>query len=360
MKENILIIGGYGKVGSIICTHLSNLFPKKIIVAGRSLKKAQQLAKTLEYKVVPRILDVFDPVDSLVLDDIRLIIMCIDQKDSKFVELCIKKGIHYIDITASQNFISQIELLNEKARLYNASIILSTGLAPGITNLLAQHCANQLSEITLIDIFILLGIGERHGEAAFRWTFDHIHSSYQVKLNGQSKVIKSFSMSKECNLSGKRKFYTFNFPDQHILAQSLLSGQILTRLAFDSKLLTNGIALLRKLGITRIFNFKRVQSTLIWLFNIIDIGGDDYGVKVVAQSRNNHIYECSIEGKGEGKITAYVAIQAALYLLNNDPPGGVKHIHQLIEDIPSFMDSLKQFDDSIEIKYGIKFKSKQK
>ncbi len=51
MKDNILVIGGYGKVGTLISTHLAQLFPKKIIVAGRNLKRAEQLSEILDHSV---------------------------------------------------------------------------------------------------------------------------------------------------------------------------------------------------------------------------------------------------------------------------------------------------------------------
>lgn len=351
MKNNILIVGGYGKVGSIICRHLAGLFPKKIIVAGRNIKKAQKLSGTLDHNVIPYFLDIHNPAGiTTVLENTKLVIMCIDQKDTNFVELCIEKRVHYIDITANQLFVDQIELLDEKAKLNNATITLSIGLAPGITNLLAQHCVNQFSEITLINIFILLGIGEKHGDAAYRWTFDNIHSTYKIKDGGKTKTIKSFSLPQKCELSGKRKFYTFNFSDQHTLAKTINTGQVLTRMAFDSKILTASVALLRKLGLTKIFSNKKIQNIFIRLFKKMNIGSDNFAVKAVAKNTQNEACEFSFEGSGEGKITAYVAIETALYIMQSNPSYGVRHINQIIENIPEFLENLKRYDNTIEIK----------
>jgi saccharopine dehydrogenase (NAD+, L-lysine-forming) len=351
MKDNILIIGGYGKVGSIISRHLALLFPKKIIVAGRSFEKAKILSETLDSKVIPYHLDIDNQTDSTVLENTKLVVMCIDQKDTKFVELCIEKGVHYIDITANQHFIDQVELLNEKAKLNNVTVALSIGLAPGITNLLVQHCANQISETTLIDIFILLGIGEKHGEAAYRWTFDNIHSSYNINDNGKTKTIKSFTLPKESNLAGKRKFYTFNFSDQHTLAKTIKTKQILTRMAFDSRILTSSVALLRKSGLTNIFNYNKFQNICISLFKKINIGSDKFAVKAIVKNAKNEICEYSFEGNGEGKTTAFVAIETALFVMKNNFSYGVRHIHQIIENIPEFLENLKRYENTIEIKY---------
>ncbi len=55
MKKNILIIGGYGSVGRVIASRLSERFPGQVIVAGRNIQKAKVLALELHQKVVPLI-----------------------------------------------------------------------------------------------------------------------------------------------------------------------------------------------------------------------------------------------------------------------------------------------------------------
>lgn len=348
--KNILIIGGYGKVGSIISKHLAQYFPNKIIVAGRNLKKAEQLSKTLQHRVIPYQFDISNPKDIKILDEVSLVVMCIDQATTDFVSLCIDKRIHYIDITANQEFIEKTEFLYNRAKQNNITIVLSVGLAPGITNLLAQHCTLKLPNSKFIDIFILLGLGEKHGEAAYRWTFDNIHSTYKLHDKGNTKTVKSFTLGKKTQLIGRRKFYSFNFSDQHILGKSKNIDQAITRIAFDSKLMTNCIALLRKTGLTKIFSNKKVQNILINLFNRLNIGSNIYAVKVISQNKEKQKHECGLQGKDEGKITAYVAVEVVRYLVNNNDFHGVHHIHHIIKDIPRFLYGLKYYDNSLKIK----------
>lgn len=141
MKESILIVGGYGAVGNIISKELSKHYPGKVIVAGRNLSKAEDLARKIP--VIPMQLDLTSISTTDFLDTVKLVIMCLDQTNTSFVELCIENGIDYIDISANQEVIEKIELLSEKAKKYQSSIVLSVGIAPGITNLLAKHVLNQ-------------------------------------------------------------------------------------------------------------------------------------------------------------------------------------------------------------------------
>lgn len=345
--KKILIVGGYGAVGRIISKHLAAYYPDKVIVAGRNPEKAAQLSRQLGHGIIPYELDVTGTFDKDILADVGLVIMCIDQPDTRFLELCISKGIDYIDITASQAFLEQAALHDAQAKANDVSIILSVGLAPGLTNLLAQHNSRQLPHSKWTDLFILLGLGEKHGDAAYRWTFDNLHKNYTIAEAGIT-TLKSFTAPKSTRLSGKRNFYLFNFPDQHTLVNTTPVKKVLTRLAFDSRFITGSIAWLRKAGLARIFNNKKLQDILIPLFKKAGIGSDVFAIK--AETGNGaEIYTSSIKGNGEGKVTAYVAVQTALYALQHTTPAGAVHLHELIDDIPAFLLSLQSYDASIEI-----------
>ncbi|UUC47278.1 saccharopine dehydrogenase family protein [Flavobacterium cerinum] len=349
MKDNIVVIGGYGAVGGVISRNLAHYFPGKVIVAGRSWDKAEQLAKKLEHKVLPYQLDISDPENIVLPANTSLVIMCIDQDNARFVAQCIERGIHYIDITANQKLITEIELLDDKAKKNEVSVILSVGLAPGITNLLVQQGINQLPESISASISMVLGLGEKHGDAAYRWTFDNIHSSYILMQNDKPVTVKSFSIPEKTTLLGNRRFYSFNFSDQHTLSKTTQLKQVVTRMAFDSEWITRGMAILRKTGLTRLFRFKMIQNSLIPIFKKLGIGSDVFGVKAEVVNSKGMRYSCSLTGYGEGKVTAYCAIETALYLNDNPALFGVKHSHQIIKNIPDFLQRLKKYDETLQI-----------
>lgn len=350
MNKNILIIGGYGTVGRVISRHLSELFPNKIIVAGRDFPKAERLAKELNGRVSPVKFDVLTEKNSMILAHIRLVIMCVDQKDTTFIENCISKGIHYIDITAENDFFKKVQLLHEKALLNNAKVLLSVGLAPGISNLLAQNVINRSPNCTEVDLYVLLGLGEKHGDAAYKWTFGNIHSCYTVSTGPHSEQIKSFRRPQTTDLSGKRTFFSFNFSDQHILSKTTKVKKVMTRLAFDSRLLTNFIAALRMIGITKIFNNTVIQKALLFVFKNISFGSNVFAVKAVATTSERKIRESVLIGHNESLMTAYMTVLSVSELLDSPSKGGIFHIHELVSDIPLFLEKLKEYDSSVTIK----------
>lgn len=349
MKGKVLIVGGYGAVGSSIAEHLMKIYPHQIIIAGRSFSKAQAKAEHLQNKVIPHQLDINNSNDFSILNDVELVIMCLDQQNTDFVEFCISKGISYIDISADYQNLQKIEKLHFLAEQNNSTVVLSVGLAPGITNLLAQHVVSQIGNVKSVDIFVLLGLGEKHGDHAYRWTFENVDSNYTLKINDEEKALKSFTQPLKTNLSGERNFYLFNFSDQHVLLNTLDVPKVQTRMAFDVEWFTELTAFLRKLRLTRLFRNKKVQDFTIQSFKNFPMGTDIFGVKVIAKDKNGNSKGLSLKGNNEGQITASVAAEIAILVLNGNLPNGVFHSHQLVKDIPMFLNKLKNYDAGFQL-----------
>jgi len=341
----ILIVGGYGAVGRVVSTTLGNLFPGEVIVAGRNFQKAKEFSSELDHKVMPLELDITSiSKDEERLANVYIVIMCIDQKNTHFVTQCIQRGIHYIDITANYKFLSKIESLDNEAKNHNSTVVLSAGLAPGITNLLAKQCQSMIPDMRYADIYIMLGLGEKHGEAAFRWALEDLNDQFYIKEEGEKKQVRSFEDGKKTifpNRLGERTAYRSNFSDQHVIPKTLKIDSASTRMCFDSAVMTCLYALLKKSGLSRILKLRIVQSFMIYLLQLFRFGSDQFVVKVEAGNNRKQgaLYECSISGNGEGNITGLVAAKVAekLYMSLFSP--GVFHIEQLFNPL-EFTESL--------------------
>ena len=112
----ILIVGGYGSVGYRIAKLLAPDFRARITIAGRNLRKAEDLARTLGHDSQARMIDVNDSRSyTAALEDVGLVIMCLDLTDTAFAQACVTRGIHYVDITASLEVIERLSLLHDLA-----------------------------------------------------------------------------------------------------------------------------------------------------------------------------------------------------------------------------------------------------
>jgi saccharopine dehydrogenase (NAD+, L-lysine-forming) len=343
MDGKILVVGGYGNVGRIIAIELADRFPGKVIAAGRNYHKSQELAQATGMKILPMELDVFRIGENFALPDgIRIVVMCLDLPDVVFVKYCLQRGIHYVDISASYELLSQIELLNTEAKKHNATSVLSVGLAPGLTNLLAAHCKSRFERMERADIFVLLGLGEAHGEAAIRWTIENLSSNFSIRENGVVKHVASFSEGKRTIFPrgiDTRTAYRFNFSDQHVIPKTLEIPSASTWICFDSALTTNLFALFKKIGLLNALRYKPLQELMVKMFKTFHFGSDIFVMKVDAHGKvggKDAFYECAVSGHCEGRGTALIAseVAAGLYCAPFKP--GVFHIEQLFDPAQMF------------------------
>ena len=339
-RDKILVLGGYGSVGRTISVTLGDLFPGQVIAAGRSYAKAEQLSVETQQKVLPIAFDVSQAHERIdLLNQVAIVVMCLDQPDTRFVEQCIQRGIHYIDISASYELLSQIERLHTAAKEHGATVVLSVGLAPGLTNLLASYCKSELNEVQRVDIYILLGLGEAHGEAAVRWTLENLNAEFLVNLDGGLKMVRSFAEGKAVQFPvpyGRRTAYRFNFADQRVVVNTLGIESASTWLCFDSSFLTRFIALMRKAGLPSLLRLKLAQDIGVRALRLLHPGSDDFCVKVEAVAtvdRKTTGCECLITGRGEGRITGLITAHVAESVYQSSFPAGVFHIEQLFQPL---------------------------
>lgn len=334
----ILIVGGYGGVGRTIAKILSGEFPRRIVVAGRSYDRASQLSVELGHLVSPMELDISSKaLPAAVLDNVALVVMCVDQADTTFVEECIRRGIDYIDITASYDFQSKLEQLDEEAKTYGSTVVLSVGLAPGLTNLLAAYSKSGTEAVEHIDLFVLLGLGEDHGEAAVRWTIENFNTEFSIRDAGGPRRVRTFREGKATLFPGglgTRKAYRYNFSDQHVIPRTLGIDSASTWLCFESALVTRSLAILERLGILTLLRFRMIRNIIVGLLRSFQFGSEVFVVKAVAYSQSDMehpAFECAIIGEGEGRATAIVASNVASLIYKSTLSSGVFHIEEVVK-----------------------------
>jgi saccharopine dehydrogenase-like NADP-dependent oxidoreductase len=79
-SQKILIVGGYGVVGTRIAAQLPAEYPGCVVIGGRNLERADDLAKSIGHGVRGRKIDITAPATiASALEDIAVVISCIDQ-----------------------------------------------------------------------------------------------------------------------------------------------------------------------------------------------------------------------------------------------------------------------------------------
>ena len=344
INGKILIVGGYGSVGRVIATTLGKRFPGRVVAAGRNYHKAKQLSSETQQQVLPLALDIYKLRESE-LRDVAVVVTCIDQGDTQFVEQCLRRGIHYVDISASYKFLSKIEALDSEARKHGSTVVLSVGLAPGLTNLLVSYCQSVFEALEQVDIFIMLGSGEVPGKESILWILENLDTEFLVREKGVLKQVRSFEDSKETVFPdefGRRRAYRFNFSDRHAIAKTFGIDSISTWVCFDLALVTQLFALSTKIGLSKALRSGILKNLLVKIFQTFQFGSDKFEIEVDARGivdGNFARYEPSIRGQKEGMITGLVAAKVAEHLYTSSLPSGVFHIEQLFDPL-EFIESL--------------------
>lgn len=301
----VLILGGYGAVGREAAAALAERMPGvEIVAAGRNPGSAAPVPGARMARV-----DVADDADlARALEGADAVLMCAELDNARIARACLERGVHYLDVTATPALIAAIEDLDDLARGHGATAILSVGLAPGVTNLLAKWCATNGGKGE-VSIGVLLGSGEAHGPAAIRWTLD-----------GLGELDGSWPMTFPTPY-GTRTVHRFPFSDQFTLPRTLGTTAARTGLCLDSRLTT---ALLTSPALGRLARRPLVRAFLEKALATIHLGSDTFAV--TAQMGQ---VSATFTGRRQSRATG---LTAAL-LLKRLPsfPAGVLHIDELVE-----------------------------
>ena len=215
--------------------------------------------------------------------------MCLDQTDTRFVEACLESGTNYMDISASYDFLSAVERLDNHAKASGAAAMLSVGLAPGLTNLMARAAADRMEYCEEVRITVMLGLGEKHGKAAIEWTVDQMNNKFTIGLLGTPRTVQSFTDGIKTNFRGKlghRSAYRYNFADQHTLPRTLNIPNVSTRLCFDVKTATAALAWMKRDGMLQLLRFSLLRKTAVQLFSRANLGSELFVVKINAYGQS--------------------------------------------------------------------------
>jgi saccharopine dehydrogenase (NAD+, L-lysine forming) len=336
MKENILVIGGYGHVGRNVCLELAKDFPGKVIAAGRDLQKAEDFAATTSGAVRARRVDISRDADESLFDDVKLVVVCVPQRRSAFVESCLRTGTHYVDITEIYSFLSRVEPLDDLAESRGATALLSVGLSPGLTNLLAKHCVAQLDSAERAEIYVLVGDGNEHGDTLNELMLDHMGEEIVVPENGSTKRYRPFTDGKETMFPdgiGRHRAYRFEFPEPHVLPRTLGVQRVAHRTCTDSRLTTWMLHALSQVRFWKLLRFPSVKSTMKQVMAAAK-GSDVIALKVVVSGERGGepmTLEAAATGHDVNVNTGRFAAIIAEQIFSGEYPAGVHHADQVFD-----------------------------
>ena len=312
---NILIAGGYGAVGSKIARQLAESSANHVIIAGRSLEKARPVANAIGAQARRIDLNQSESWDAA-LQDVDLVLACIDQQDTAFLQTLAARGIDYIDVTAGDGFFRKAETLD------TATVVaLSVGLAPGLSNMLATAATDGMDDVDSIEIGLLMGTGDEHGSAAIAWSTAQMFDPDAP----HDDAIVDFGAH-----FGRRRAYFMDFADQHVLQRTHAATKTITRVTYDSAVLSSTLFWLGR----RFAGNKGMEKLVNRISHMPTLGSDRCVLSVTAKGR---IASRPVErmtqffGRKEASVTAAVAVAVVEDVLDGRFRPGVHHLHEVAD-----------------------------
>lgn len=213
----ILLIGT-GAVGSVLSRYLSrDNEVSEIICASKDTKCAKEFIDTGDKKIKLVSLNASN-IEEIVsrAKGVNLIINAsLPRFNENILEAALQVGTHYQDLASELADLKTAEQLKFHKRFQRAGLValINTGVAPGITNLLAREAADKLDEVDEIHFRCIEE--QRASEFIFAWsaetTLDDLTAPPLVYRSGKFVLTKPFKNPEEYEFPqpfGKRRAFS--------------------------------------------------------------------------------------------------------------------------------------------------------
>lgn len=332
-QRDILIVGGTGEVGRATARALLELVPDgagRIILAGRDEARAQAVAVQLHPSLRGRRLDVMRSGGwEGSLEGVGTVVLCVELPNDELARSCLRRGIHLVETSAAAESLRRLEALDALARSNGAQVLLSVGLAPGLTNLLAAHAHQRVDSCERIEIDVLIGAGDVHGEGALDWTLGRLARPFEVVDNGVTRTVHNFRDARKVLFAGEqraRRVYRFDFSDQHTLRHTLGVGHVRTGLTLDSRALVAAVAVLARMGATRVLASDEVRQRVARWSTHLKYGSARFHVQARAYGRD--CVSVGVAGEREAEMTGRMTALGIKAIEDDPGAAGVAHVEQ--------------------------------
>ena len=159
-KKKVLIVGGYGNVGSAVAKILAKDERISLVISGRNEAKARESAHKLQAEW--RTIDISNEKSiSPSLTNIDIVINCFSGPFTHFPlylpEISAIQGIHYLDVSGSYENAERFIKLNEIASKNDATLITALGANPGIPGIALMSTKGDFDVLETGRIVFVMG-----------------------------------------------------------------------------------------------------------------------------------------------------------------------------------------------------------
>jgi saccharopine dehydrogenase-like NADP-dependent oxidoreductase len=230
--DNILILGGAGRIGSHVAQDLAQYLPQaQITITGRNpqFQPSSDRFQFLCYDLADR-----DRLKAIV-SPYNLVIHCAGPflyRDAFVLQTCIEAGIDYLDVSDSPQFVKEALIYRSQAEAAGVTAILSSGVFPGISNSMVRQGVEQLDRVDRIHLSYVVSGSGGAGLTVMRTTFLGLQQPFLAWIEGQWRSIQPYSQREIIEFPepyGNVGVYWFDVPETATLPMSFPCKTVVTK-----------------------------------------------------------------------------------------------------------------------------------
>ena len=152
MVARVLIIGGYGNFGGYIARTLSGDPGIRLVIGGRSLRKADAFAAGLrnaEGAALDIHGDIAGDLARIAPDIVVHTTGPFQKQDHRVARACIAQGCHYVDLADARDFVATMKELDAQARARGVLVVSGASSVPCLTAAIVDHYRPQFERLGL-------------------------------------------------------------------------------------------------------------------------------------------------------------------------------------------------------------------
>lgn len=235
MTDQVLILGGCGRIGRAVAQDIVNYTQAQITITSRTaagIAVSDRLGAQVKFLA----LDLAD-AEKLrnAIAKSNLVIDCagpFHYRDTNVLNLCIEHGVNYLDVSDHPFFTLKALAHKSAAQSAGVTAIVNTGIFPGISNSMVRQCVEQLDQPERIHLSYLVSGSGGAGVTVMRTTFLGLQHEFKAWIDGKWQQVKPYSDRELVQFPppyGEAHVYWFDMPEAFTLPDSFPVKTVITK-----------------------------------------------------------------------------------------------------------------------------------
>lgn len=236
MAQQVLIVGGTGRIGSSVAKDLVNHTDAEIIITGRNLNAGNLISSQLGSQVKFLALDLADQEGlTQAIANCQVVIHCagpFHYRDARVLKTCIEAGVNYLDVSDHRSFTSKALGYRSEAQAAGVTAIVNTGIFPGISNSMVRQGVEQLDYAEKIHLSYVVASSGGAGITVMRTTFLGLQNRFEAWIDGKWQIVKPYSDREFVQFPApynKTGVYWFDMPETFTLPETFPVKTVVTK-----------------------------------------------------------------------------------------------------------------------------------